>query len=306
VEKLDLSVNLGRVKFKNPLLAASGTFGYGEEFSNLEDLSIWAGFVAKTLTLHPKSGNPSPRIYEAECGVINSIGLENPGLEYFLINKIEILSKFNTNVFISIYGRNINEWQSLVEKIEASAGRNIVGFELNLSCPNLKGKIISYSLKETSRIIKDLRHRTKKLLIPKLSFSGRIADIAKVCMDCGADAVTLINTLPAMAVDINSQKPVLGAKSGGLSGPAIKPVALNAVYQVYRALKAPLIASGGVFNYKDVLEFMLAGAKLVQLGTVNFVDFKAAEKCLKGLEYYCRQKNIRKLERIIGKANEKM
>ncbi len=301
-----MSVNLGRVKFKNPLIAASGTFGCGREFSRLEKIEDWGGIVVKTLTLRPKTGNPSPRIYETDCGVINSIGLENSGLADFLENKAEFVNNAGTNVFVSIYGRNIKEWLALVEKIDYACAENIAGFELNLSCPNLNGRIVSYSAGQSAKIIKSLRLRTRRLLVSKLSFSGRIIDVAKACMDAGADAITLINTLPAMAVDVYSCRPVLGAKTGGLSGPAIKPVAVNAVYQVYKALNAPLIASGGAFVWQDVLEFILAGAKLVQLGTVNFTNSAVVNECLDGLAGYCRKKRITKIRNLTAKANEKV
>ncbi len=303
MNRINYSVSLGKIKFSNPLLAASGTFGYGKEFSSVSALSSWGGFITKTLTLNPRRGNPVPRIYEVRSGVINSIGLENEGLKNFLDNKVALIKKYKTKVIVSIYGEDQKQWLSLIEGITSVISGNIIGLELNFSCPNVHGKIISHDKILVKKILKALRKKTSKMLIPKLSFSPNIEQIAKVCEDYGADAVTVMNTVSAIALDINTKKPILGNIFGGLSGPAIKHIAQAAVYKTYKKISIPILASGGVFDYKDVLEFMLAGATLVQLGTVNFTDTDISKNILKGVNSYLLANKYKSIQKIIGAAN---
>jgi len=280
-------VKISHLYLKNPVLCASGTFGYGEEFKRFFDINILGGFVTKTITLYPRKGNPHPRIYDLGFGVINSVGLENPGLKEFKEKYIEFFRGLQTAVFVSIYGRNIKEWRKLIEELDREP---IAGFELNFSCPNIKEKIISCDRKRVFKIVSILRRITNKLLIPKLSFSPFIVEVSLASQDAGADALTLINTLPAMVLNPETRKPVLGNVFGGLSGPCIKPVALRCVYEVASKVKIPVIGCGGIKDFNDVLEFLECGAKAVQIGSINLVHPDAAVKIIKSLEGYYAEK----------------
>ncbi len=270
--KKNTDVFIGREKFSNPFLAASGTFGYGEEFSKFFSLSCLGGFVTKTITASPRTGNPSPRIYEVSSGIINSIGLANEGIEDFIRNKGPFLRKLKTRLIVSIYGNSLSEWEFLVERIEKMRLCSLAGFELNCSCPNLHGEILAYDQTAVARLVQRLRKKTKNILIPKLSFCPHICDIAHSCEQKGADAVTLMNTIPAMAIDVVNRKPVLGSVFGGLSGPCIKPIVQAVVYKAYETISIPIIASGGISTFRDALESFYAGASLVEVGTANFSD----------------------------------
>lgn len=274
-----LNIKIGKINFKNPVLAASGTFGYGQEVKDFFDINKLGGFITKTITLKPKVGNKPPRIYDLGYGVINSIGLENPGIEAFKLKYTKFFTSLKTNVIVSIYGQSLSEWKQLVRSLDS---QNVAGFELNFSCPNIKGKILSTDKKQAQQVVGELKKITKKLIIAKLSYSLGLKDMVMSLEKAKVDAVTLINTLPAMAVDKNS-KPVLGNIVGGLSGPCIKPVAFRAVYEVASCVKVPIIGCGGIMNCDDVLDFLKAGAWAVQIGTANLIDPCACEKIIKDL-----------------------
>lgn len=278
-----MKCKIGNVAFKNPLIAASGTFGYGKEVGDFFDINKLGGFITKTITLNPKTGNKPPRIYDLGYGVINSIGLQNPGVEVFKDKYMKFFASLKTNVIVSIYGQTISEWKQLVKSLDF---KNLAGFELNFSCPNIKGKILSMDKNEAYSVVRELKKITKKIIIAKLSYSLGLKDVVKSLEKAKVSAVTLINTLPALAVDKNS-KPVLGNIVGGLSGPCIKPVALRAVYEVVKCTKIPIIGCGGIMNYQDVLDFLKVGAKAVQVGTANLIDPCICERIIKDLKKYC-------------------
>ena len=257
---------------QNPVITASGTFGYGRKAAEFFDINQLGGFVTKTLTLFPRQGNRPPRIYDLGLGVINSIGMQNPGLAAFKEKYSSFLNSLKTNVFISIYGEKSADWEKLITSL---APEKNTGFELNFSCPNIKGDIISEDKIYIRKLAARLRRATRKLLIAKLSFSPQIKNIALVLQDAGIDALTLINTLPAMAIDRKTHRPVLGNILGGLSGPVIKPVALRCVYELSRTVQIPVIGCGGIMNYHDALDFLSVGATAVEVGTATLIDRKS-------------------------------
>ncbi|MEW6686935.1 MAG: dihydroorotate dehydrogenase [Candidatus Edwardsbacteria bacterium] len=298
---MNLSVNIGSIHFKNPILVASGTFGYGEEYAGLININKLGGIVTKAITLKPREGNPPPRIVETPCGMINSIGLANVGIEKFLKEKMLFLQKFKTPIIVNIAGENKNEYIKLTERLSETEG--ISGLEINISCPNVKrgGLAFGANPQIAFAIISAIRKKTKLPLIAKLTPQvTSIVPIAKACEDAGTDGLSLINTLPAMAIDVVTRRPKLGNITGGLSGPAIKPVALYFVWQTFQSVKIPIIGIGGIMNLQDTLEFLLAGATAVQIGTGLFVDPKIPEKILLGLREYCRGKKIDNLRKIVG------
>jgi len=271
---------IGKTMLKNPVITASGTFGFGGELKGLVDVNELGGFIPKTITLLPREGNLPPRVYDLGFGILNSIGLDNPGLDVFIKERIPLLEKLKTKVFISIYGENLGEWKKLISSLEKY---RIAGFELNLSCPNIKGELISADKNKTFNLIKPLRELTGKPLIAKLSFSPNLKAISRSAKEAGADAVCLINTLPAMAIDKKTREPVLGNITGGLSGPCLKPIALRAVYEVSREVKISVIGCGGIMSAGDVKEFLSAGACAVEIGTANLATPSASLKIIKEL-----------------------
>jgi len=271
---------MGKTTLKNPVITASGTFGFGGELKSLLDVNELGGIIPKTITLLPREGNLPPRVYDLGFGILNSIGLNNPGLDVFIKEYIPFLEKLRTKVFISIYGENLREWKKLISSLDKY---RIAGFELNLSCPNIKGELISADKNKAFNLIKALRGLTRKTLIAKLSFSPNLKEISLSAEKAGADAVCLINTLPAMAMDRKTRKPVLGNITGGLSGPCIKPVALRAVYEVSPAVKISVIGCGGIMSAGDVKEFLSAGACAVEIGTANLAVPSASLKIIKEL-----------------------
>jgi len=285
--KQRLISKIGRVTLKNPVIAASGTFGYGKQMQEIFDIDVLGGFVTKTITLKPRKGNKPPRIYDLGFGVINSIGLENPGLERFKRDYLESLNRLKTKVFISIYGEEFREWKELILSLNKE---NIAGFELNFSCPNIKKSPLYLNSKWLYSFINRLRPYTKKLLIAKLPFLSNIKDIAVSLKKANIDAITLINTIPAMAVGAEG-KPVLGNLIGGLSGPCIKPVALGCIYEVKKVVSLPIIGCGGIMNYRDVLDFLNLGANAVQVGTANLIDPFVCKKIIEDLKRYYEKKN---------------
>lgn len=301
---VDLSVKIKELRFKNPIIPASGTFGYGRECADLIDLNRLGGLVTKAITLQPRDGNPPPRIVETPAGMINSIGLANVGVERFINEKLPFLNQFDTVILVNVAGSTLEEYLEVIMRLESAEG--IGGYEINISCPNVKHGGMAFGTDEKSafQLTQRIRKLTKRPVIVKLTPNvTNIGNIAKAVEEAGADAVSLINTLKAMAIDIQSRKPRISTIFGGLSGPAIKPVALAKVYEVYRQIKLPIIGMGGIMTCEDVIEFMLAGATAVQIGTVNFVNPKAGEMLVTGLQEYCKANGIVKISQLTGKID---
>ncbi len=298
---MNLSVKIGKLELKNPVVTASGTFGYGEEYSEFYDLSRLGAVVMKGVSLKPMPGNPPPRIYETPCGMLNAIGLQNVGLKKFLKEKLPFIRRFDTRAIANVLGGTPAEYVKLVRALDR-AGLDAI--ELNVSCPNVKkgGMAFCSDNRMLKRLVGKVRKAVKNsTLIVKLS--PAVADIAasaRAAEEAGADAVSLINTLPGMAIDINTRRPVLANVTGGLSGPAIKPVALRMVWQASQAVGIPVIGMGGIMNAGDAVEFLLAGASAVAVGTANFVRPTAALEVLEGIEQYMREKAIEDISDIIG------
>jgi dihydroorotate dehydrogenase (NAD+) catalytic subunit len=301
---MDLSVRIGKLKLKNPVTVASGTFGYAEEYAGLADLKELGAVVTKTITLKPRIGNPLPRATETPSGMLNSIGLENPGLDKFITDKLPFLQKLKIPVIVSIAGDNAREFVALTRRLNGLKG--VEALELNLSCPNILSQkkqksLIAQDKLSTYKMVKRLRKITKLTLIAKLTPNVTdIAEIAKAAKTAGADAVSLVNTYYGMAVDTNTRRSKLGTESGGLSGPAIKPLALSAVRRTFKATKLPIIGMGGIMNWSDAVEFILTGATAVAVGTANFVNPRASTEIIKGLKQYCKQNKIKNLKTLIG------
>ena len=275
-----LRCKIGKVVLKNPVIAASGTFGYAKEMSKFFDVNLLGGIVTKTITLNPRTGNKPPRIYDLGFGVLNSIGLENPGLEYFINKHMGFLNSLSVCIFVSIYGESLREWEKLITVLDKEG---VCAFELNFSCPNIKGETPSSDIRKMLRIIKKVRPLTNKTLAAKLSFSPKIKQVAFSLEKAGVDALTLINTIPAMVLDRNTKKPVLGNVYGGLSGPCIKPIAIRVVHETAKEVSVPVIGCGGIMDHQDVLDFLSAGAAAVEIGTATLIDPLATVKIVKGL-----------------------
>lgn len=284
--KNKLEVQIGRLKFKNPVLLASGTAGDGQRLAEFFDINELGGLITKTLTFKQRAGNPPARICEVPGGLINSIGLQNEGVKNFVKNSFSFLKKLKTNVIVSIGGETKEEYQKIIEYLENNGGDFISAWELNLSCPNVKAGGLTFGQNEklAGELVKKVVKITRKPVFVKLSAQSDYLKVSAACLENGATGLSLINTLPAMAIDIKTGQPKLGGVVGGLSGPIIKPVALACVYQVYQKLKAPIIASGGIFSAEDAREFLLAGAKLVAIGTATFVEPTRALQIAKKLK----------------------
>ncbi len=298
----DLEVRIaGGLTLKNPVMTASGTFGYAGEFVDLMDLNRLGAIVVKGLSLEPSPGNPPPRIAETPCGMLNAIGLENVGIEAFISNKLPFLKTLSAPVILNIYGKSIEEYAQLAKRIEDVEG--IAAIEVNISCPNVKSGGIAFGVDPLSafEVISAVRKQTLKTLIAKLSPNVTdITLIARSAVDAGADCLSLINTLTGMAIDIETRRPKLANITGGLSGPAIKPVALRMVWQVAGAVSVPIIGIGGIMNASDAIEFLIAGASAVQVGTANFVNPRATMDIIDGIEEFLIRYNIEKISDIIG------
>jgi len=298
---MDLSVNIGKLKLKNPVMTASGTFGYGEEYSEFVDLNKLGAIVAKGISLKPMEGNPSPRICETPCGMLNAIGLQNVGVKEFLKTKLPYARKFDTKLITNILGNTLQEYVKLSRMLD-DAG--VDGIELNVSCPNIKkgGIFFGTDQKMLRKLISEVRANVRNaVLITKLSPNvSYIQEYAKIAEDCGSDAVSLINTLPGMAIDIKTKKPKIANITGGLSGPAIKPIAVRMVYETFRAVKIPIIGIGGIMNAEDAIEFMLAGATAVAAGTANFVNPSATIDIVNGIESFMSENNIADVKELRG------
>lgn len=299
---MNTKVNFAGIEMKNPVTVASGTFGYGREYSNFFDLGKLGAVITKGTSLKPKSGNKPPRVYETASGMLNSIGLQNPGVEFFANNDLPFLRQFDTKIIVNACGSSIEEYVELCKILNSL---DIDGVELNLSCPNVKagGMAFGNTYEGVKKITSEVRKVLDKPLIVKLTPNVTdIASIAKGVEDGGADAVSLINTLLAMKIDINTRKPVLTNNTGGLSGPAIKPVAVRMVYQVSKAVNIPIMGLGGIMSGEDAIEFMLAGATTVSIGAGNFADPYTSIKTIDGIENYMKKYNIENVTDIIGKV----
>ena len=297
----NLSVDIGGIKLKNPVMTASGTFSYGAEFKDLMDLNRLGGIIVKGLSLKPSKGNPPPRIVETPCGMLNAIGLENVGIEAFIEDKLPFLKTLDTPIFANIYGQTIEEYARLAERIEAVEG--IAGIELNISCPNVKSGGVAFGVDPdvAEKVVAQVRAKTSKSLMVKLSPNVTdVVQIARRVASGGADSISLINTITGMSVDLEARKPVLANITGGLSGPAIKPVALRMAWQVAGAVDIPVIGIGGIMDARDALEFLLVGAVAVQVGTANFVNPTAAVDIVDGIQNYLGEKDIDDIATLTG------
>lgn len=297
---MNTKINLAGIEMKNPVTVASGTFGYGREFSQFFDLSKLGGIITKGTSLKPKSGNKPPRVCETSSGMLNSIGLQNPGVEYFAQNDLPFLKKFDTAIIVNACGSSVDEYVELCKILNTL---DIDGVELNLSCPNVKEGCMAFG--NTYEGVKEVTSQVRKVLdkplIVKLTPNVMdIVSIAKAVEDAGADGVSLINTLLGMKIDIDKRKPALANKTGGLSGPAIKPVAVRMVYQVAKAVNVPILGMGGIVNGEDAIEFMLAGATAVSIGAGNFIDPYTSIKTIEGIEEYMKKYNVNDINEIIG------
>ncbi|MEW6260357.1 MAG: dihydroorotate dehydrogenase [Thermodesulfobacteriota bacterium] len=298
---IDWQVRIGSLVLNNPVLTASGTFGYGLEFSELLDLSSLGGIIVKGLSLTPSRGNLPPRIVETACGMLNAIGLENVGIDRFLNEKLPLLRNIPTAVIVNIYGKEIADYAEIARRLDAAKG--VAAIEINISCPNVRAGGVAFGTDPNMAhaVVHAVRKATGLPIIAKLTPNVTdITVIARAAEDAGADAVSLINTLTGMAIDIETRRPRLANVTGGLSGPAIKPVALRMVWQTARAVNIPVIGIGGILNASDAIEFFIAGASAIEVGTANFVNPKATIEILEGIEAYCRRQGIRKLSELVG------
>jgi dihydroorotate dehydrogenase (NAD+) catalytic subunit len=298
-----LTVKLGRIKLANPIIACSGTFNFGIEYNQFYDVSMLGAVVTKSYSLEPRQGNPPPRTCETPCGMLNSIGLQNDGIDEFIKIHLPRAEKLNINIILSVFGEDAEEFEKVVSEA-AKIKENIAAVELNLSCPNVKkgGTTFSEMPEEVLKIVKSACRILKIPVIAKLSPNHQnITQSAAAAKKGGAEAVSLINTVVGMAVDIETFRPKLGNVLGGLSGPAVKPIALSKIYCLAREKILPIIGMGGVFGWKDAVEFMAAGAAAVGIGTVNFVQYDAGKNIIEGLKNYVEEKRIRNISEIVGK-----
>ncbi len=298
---VDLKVNLGKLQLKNPVMTASGTFGYGTEYLDFFDISRIGGIVVKGTTLRGRQGNPYPRMAETPSGMLNAVGLQNRGTDYFIESIYPQLKSVDTNIFVNVSGSTVEEYVEIAEKINDLD--QIPGIELNISCPNVKegGMAFGTSCSSAATVVREVKKVYHKELMVKLSPNvTSITEIAQVVVDEGADSISLINTLLGMAVNAETRKPILSTVTGGLSGPAIKPVALRMVWQVAQAVKVPIVGMGGIMNAQDAIEFLLAGASAIQIGTANFIDPTVSVKVLEGIEDYLIRHNMKSVNELIG------
>lgn len=297
---MNTEVNLAGIKMKNPITVASGTFGYGREFAEYIDLNQLGGIVTKGTSLKPRPGNKPPRVCETTAGMLNAIGLQNPGVEHFINEDLPWLKKFNTAVIVNACGSTIDEYVELCKILNKT---DIDGVELNLSCPNVKEGCLAFGT--TYEGVKNVTSQVRKVLDKPLivKLTPNVTDItqpAKAAQDAGADGVSLINTLLGMSIDIHKRRPMLANNTGGLSGPAVKPVAVRMVYQVAQAVDIPILGLGGIVTGEDAIEFMLAGATAVSIGTGNFISPEVSVDAVKGIENYMKMHKIEDINEIIG------
>ncbi|HON38407.1 MAG: dihydroorotate dehydrogenase [Desulfomonilia bacterium] len=299
---MDISTRLAPgLCLKNPILSASGTFAYGEEFSRMFDLSLLGGVVTKGISLLPKEGNPTPRVCETPCGMLNAIGLENIGIDAFIAEKLPFLCTFDTEVIVNFFGTDEDEYVQMAQRLNIDG---VSAIEMNVSCPNIKKGGIEFGKdpKILNRLVAQVRKSTTKPLIVKLSpMVTNIGEMALAAQEGGADALTCSNTYPAMAIDENTWKPILGNITGGLSGPAIKPIALRIVWEVSRQAAIPVIASGGATSWRDVVQFLLAGASAVEIGSFSLRDPLCFGAIIQGLIRYMQNNGLESITEIIGR-----
>ncbi|MBU2508221.1 MAG: dihydroorotate dehydrogenase [Bacteroidetes bacterium] len=304
MSNVDLSVNIGKLKLQNPVMLASGTVGYGNEISQFTDLSKIGAIITKSVSLKPRKGNPPQRIVETSSGMLNAIGLANVGVEQFILEKIPFLREVNSTLICNIAASSIEEY---VECLKILDGQDIIkGFEINVSCPNVKegGLVYGNDVSAVGKITEKVRAVTDKLLIIKLSpNTAHVSDFALVAKKEGADAVSAINTLVGTAFDIYTRKPKIKNITGGLSGPAIKPVALAKVLEISRKVDIPIIGIGGIMNWQDAVEFMICGATAVQIGTVNFINPNAGIEIIQGLQEYCTKMKMQSISELTSSYN---
>lgn len=297
----DLNINIGSLKLKNPVLTASGTFGYGEEFADFIDLTRLGGFIVKGTTLHPREGNPYPRMAETPMGMLNAVGLQNKGVHHFVEHIYPRLKNLNTNVIVNVSGSSVEDYSETAAIINELD--NIPAIELNISCPNVKhgGMTFGVHPEAAAEVVSAVRKAYHKTLIVKLTPNVTdITEIAKAVEGAGADSVSLINTMLGMAIDAERRKPLLSTVTGGLSGPCVKPVALRMVWQVAKAVKLPVVGLGGIMNATDAVEFLLAGATAIELGTANFIDPGITVKVVDGINEYLDRHGFKSVKEIIG------
>ncbi|MDD3363779.1 MAG: dihydroorotate dehydrogenase [Syntrophomonas sp.] len=305
-QDIDLKVNLGGILMNNPVAVASGTFGYGREYEDYIDIAGVGAVIVKGTTLEPRHGNPPPRIIETAAGMLNAIGLENPGVEVFVNQYLPYLAEKKVTVIANIAGNTIEEYAAIASRLEGCQG--IAGIELNISCPNVKQGGLQFGTDPVmvKYVVQAVKAQTSLPVMPKLSPNvTNIVEIARAAQEGGADALSMINTLMGMAVDVRTRKPVLANIFGGLSGPAIKPVALRMIYQVHREVDLPILGGGGIMNAMDALEFIMVGASAVSIGTGNFVNPQMASDIVVGLHSYMQENDIKKLNEIVGIAVQK-
>ena len=295
-----LKVNINGVEFKNPVIAASGTFGFGAEYNNFYDVGILGGISSKGLTLNPKDGNEGIRVYETPSGMMNSVGLQNPGIDKFISEELPRMKTLGTNIIANVGGGCMEDYEEAIEKLR---GTDIDMIELNISCPNVKSGGMAFGVK--SDVAYDVVSKIKKIvdkpLMVKLSPNAEdIVRMAISCEEAGADSISLINTLKGFAIDPYKRKPIFNNIYAGLSGPAVKPVALRMVHEVSKAVAIPVIGLGGISNGRDAIEFMMAGASAIQIGTINFVNPMAGKEIIEEMEAFCLEQGIKDINEIVG------
>lgn len=298
---VNLNVNIGALSLKNPVLTASGTFGYGEEFSDFIDLERLGGFIVKGTTLEPREGNDYPRMVETPSGMLNAVGLQNKGVDYFISHIYPRIKSLNTNIIVNVSGASIDDYMAVAVKLRDLEA--IPAIEVNISCPNVKkgGMAFGTSPEGASEVTRRLREVYDKTLIVKLSPNVTdIVSIASAVEDAGADAVSLVNTFMGMAIDIDRRRSYLSTITGGLSGPAIRPIAVRMVWQVAKAVSIPVIGLGGIMNGRDALEFIMAGASAIQVGTANFIDPRTTINIIEYINSYCQNNNITDIAELRG------
>jgi dihydroorotate dehydrogenase (NAD+) catalytic subunit len=298
---LDLTTNIGRLKINNPIMVASGTYGYGEEFEKLYSIKDLGAIVTKGISLRPRKGNDMPRIVETPSGMLNAIGLQNVGVKEFVAKKLPFMQEAGATVIVNIFGSTLEEYIAVAKTLEKAKG--IDGLELNISCPNVKKGGIEFGCNPemASKLVTAVREITQLPLMVKLSPSApSIPEISQAIAGAGADSLSVINTIPAMVIDPKKRKPVLANEIGGLSGPAIRPIAVRMVWEAAQAVKIPVIGIGGIMNLNDALEFFIAGAAAVQIGTANFVDPYVAPRLLSELEEYLKTNKMTSFSELVG------
>lgn len=302
---VNLGVNIGSLRLKNPVLTASGTFGYGEEFADFIDLNRLGGFIIKGTTINHREGNPYPRMAETPSGMLNAVGLQNKGVDYFIENIYPRIKDVDSHVIVNVSGATIDDYVAVCEKLAPLDKINAI--EVNISCPNVKqgGMAFGTTCEGAAQVAKAVRNAFPKTVIIKLSPNVTdITEIARAVEAEGADSVSLINTLLGMAIDVERQRPYLSTITGGLSGPAVRPVAVRMVWQVAKAVQIPVVGLGGIMNGRDAIEFILAGARAIQVGTANFVDPSVTMKIIDYMEDYCQRHGVSDINDLVGMINQ--